>query len=153
MAGIFRRAKRRTRKEALRRTRRGSKPRRFEALEDRRLMAVFTVNSIDDFGDADPGDGVADTMLTSTRPASGITTLRAAIEEANALPGKDVITFDLPTGQETITVPLPLPDIIDPVTIDGAPLVRTGHGRSKSKEKMYLPQVLLYWQATRKSAT
>ncbi|MGA9333876.1 MAG: right-handed parallel beta-helix repeat-containing protein [Rudaea sp.] len=47
--------------------------------------AVFTVNSTDDIPDFDPGDGVCATFITT------ICTLRAAIQEANALPGSDTI--------------------------------------------------------------
>jgi hypothetical protein len=64
--------------------------------------AVFPLNSTNDFGDFAPGDGSCDTS-----PIAGVTicTLRAAVQEANALPGDDVIqllgntyTLDLPAG-------------------------------------------------------
>ncbi len=60
---------------------------------------TFTVNDVGDEGDANPGDGQA---LT----AGGITTLRAAIEEANALGGADTVEFDgaLFAEPQTITV-------------------------------------------------
>ncbi len=45
---------------------------------------IFKVNSTTDAVDAAPGDGLCDT-------GSGVCTLRAAIQEANALPGADVI--------------------------------------------------------------
>jgi CSLREA domain-containing protein len=48
----------------------------------------FVVNSAADLPDANPGDGVCETA-----PGNGVCTLRAAIEEANALPGADTITF------------------------------------------------------------
>lgn len=51
--------------------------------------ATFTVNSKDDIGDAAPGNGLCAT-------AAGRCTLRAAIEEANALAGADEI--HLPAG-------------------------------------------------------
>lgn len=51
--------------------------------------ATFTVNSSDDFSDANPGDGACAT-------GTGNCTLRAAIEESNALPGSD--TVNLPPG-------------------------------------------------------
>jgi hypothetical protein len=57
--------------------------------------SVFTVNSTSDAVDANPGDGVA---LT----AGGVTTLRAAVQEANALAGVDVI--DLPAGTYLLTI-------------------------------------------------
>jgi CSLREA domain-containing protein len=50
------------------------------------LAAVFIVNSTVDATDAAPGDGVCAT-------ATGECTLRAAIQEANALPGLDIITL------------------------------------------------------------
>ena len=50
--------------------------------------ATFTVNSSSDQSDTNPGNGVcATSSLTCT--------LRAAIEEANALPGADTILFDI----------------------------------------------------------
>lgn len=62
---------------------------RCEELEARRVLATFTVNDFGDTVDATPGNGVA-------ADASGNTTLRAAIMEANALPGPDIIR--LPNG-------------------------------------------------------
>lgn len=47
-------------------------------------------------------------------------TLRAAIEEANETPGADTIVFDIPTtGVATISPTSALPEITNPVTIDG----------------------------------
>ena len=60
---------------------------RLELLEDRSVPATFVVNSVLDTVDANPGDMVA-------ADASGNTTLRAAIMEANEFPGDDTITFD-----------------------------------------------------------
>jgi CSLREA domain-containing protein len=57
--------------------------------------ASFTVNSIADQIDANPGDGVCDT-------GNGECTLRAAIQEANALPGDDTIL--LPEGTFTLSI-------------------------------------------------
>ena len=48
--------------------------------------ASFTVNSSGDAGDANAGNGVCAT-------AGNFCTLRAAIREANSLPGSDVITL------------------------------------------------------------
>ena len=59
--------------------------------------ATFVVNSIADANDATPGDGVCETVA-----GSGICTLRAAITEANALAGDDIIT--LPAGTYTNTL-------------------------------------------------
>lgn len=60
-----------------------------EAFEPRRLLSAFFVNSLVDSHDANVGDGIA-------ADASGRTTLRAALEEANAQAGADTIT--LPAG-------------------------------------------------------
>ncbi|MGB8326580.1 MAG: choice-of-anchor Q domain-containing protein, partial [Steroidobacteraceae bacterium] len=56
--------------------------------------ATFTVNSTTDAVDANPGNG---TCATS----GAVCTLRAAIQEANALAGAD--TIDLPAGTYTLT--------------------------------------------------
>lgn len=76
-------------------SRRGRPTRRrgFERLEDRSLFAAFTVNSLFDNVDANPGNGVA-------QDAAGRTTLRAAIMEANALTGDD--TINLPAGAHAV---------------------------------------------------
>lgn len=58
--------------------------------------SVFTVNSFADAVDANPGDGVCLTV-------GGVCTLRAAIQEANALPGPDVIA--LGSGTYKLTIP------------------------------------------------
>jgi CSLREA domain-containing protein len=58
--------------------------------------ATFTVNSTLDATDAVQGDGACAT-------SSGTCTLRAAVQEANALPGSDVIS--LPAGTYTLTIP------------------------------------------------
>ncbi len=51
--------------------------------------AVFVVNNNGDATDIAPGDGVCETAA-----GNGICTLRAAVAEANALAGNDIITFD-----------------------------------------------------------
>lgn len=63
----------------------------------------FTVNSLLDTSDANPGDGFCD-------DGAGNCTLRAAIQEANSFPGADVITFSV-TG--TIFPSTSYPIIID----------------------------------------
>ena len=74
--------------------------------------ATFTVDSTGDQADATPGDGVC--------AGSGGCTLRAAIEEANAFAGADVIAFDIPgKGVHKIAPLSPLPQITGAVTIDG----------------------------------
>jgi CSLREA domain-containing protein len=57
--------------------------------------ATFTVNSTDDTVDASLGDGVCAT-------AGGVCTLRAAIQEANALAGADVI--NVPAGTYSFAI-------------------------------------------------
>ena len=59
--------------------------------------ATFTVNSPFDAADANPGDGVCETA-----PGNGVCTLRAAIEEANALAGND--TISLPPNTYLLTL-------------------------------------------------
>jgi len=76
--------------------------------------AMLTVNSTGDGGDASPGDGVCQTATP------GECTLRAAIQEANANPGTDTIAFNIPgAGSHTIRPASALPDIGDPVVVDG----------------------------------
>ena len=74
----------------LRRQRRRLARRRLnvEPLEDRRLLAVFTVNTSIDRPDLSPGDGVVDTGVP------GEVTLRAAVMEANALGGNNMVDLD-----------------------------------------------------------
>ncbi len=81
---------------------------------------ALAVNSTGDDPDVDPGDGKCETAT------QGECTLRAAIEEAVAEQnaGLDTITFDIPgpppyvirVGEVTSS---PLPEITDPVIIDG----------------------------------
>lgn len=69
------------------------------ALEDRVLLATFTV-----LNTADSGDG----------------SLRAAIEDANGTAGGDNVEFAIPgTGTHTIAVESPLPALTERVTLDG----------------------------------
>ncbi len=74
---------------------------------------TFIVNSTGDKADKNIGDGIcADT--------DGNCTLRAAIQEANAIAGTDTIAFAIPgAGMHTITPGSALPAITDPVIIDG----------------------------------
>jgi CSLREA domain-containing protein len=58
--------------------------------------ASFTVNSTADAVDAKPGDGICAT-------ATGTCTLRAAIQEANALTGADTVI--VPAGTYILTIP------------------------------------------------
>lgn len=74
---------------------------------------TLTVNTINDGSDANLGDGICD-------DGTGHCTLRAAIEETNILSDADIITFNIPgSGSQTITLTSDLPEVSDPVTIDG----------------------------------
>ena len=88
---------------------------------------TFTVNSTADTGDNNPGNGVCSTGGTISGGAVQCT-LRAAIQEANAVAGLDTINFSIPTtdanhasGVWTISPASgnQLPLITSPVTIDG----------------------------------
>ena len=66
-----------------------------------RAEKFFTVNILSDNADTLPGDGICQDL-------GGLCTLRAAIQEANATPGKDFIRFnDGLTGTIELTGPLP----------------------------------------------
>lgn len=63
----------------------------------------------------------AETFLVTTDLSSGNGSLAEAIANANASPGIDHILFNIPKpGVVTIPVSSPLPDITDPVVIDGS---------------------------------
>ena len=74
--------------------------------------ATLVVNDTGDQHDAAPGDGICDNGLSSC-------TLRAAIEEANALPGTDTVTFAITSGDPLIQPAVELPVITDTILIDG----------------------------------
>lgn len=84
------------------------------------LADSFTVNSQIDREDLNPGDGIC---RTNAPPDTAICTLRAAIEETNAIPGSDAIDFNIGgSGVRTIVVSVglgSLPAITSPVIIDG----------------------------------
>jgi CSLREA domain-containing protein len=72
----------------------------------------FVVNSTLDEGDANVGD-----LDCST--ASGVCTLRAAIQEANTSSAPDKIVFNIPgSGPHSINITSALPSITNPVEID-----------------------------------
>jgi CSLREA domain-containing protein len=75
---------------------------------------TFTVTVVNEGNDANPGNGTCATV-------SGSCTLRAAIQEANALAGADTINFNLPgSGIHSISITSgPLPQITDTLTLDG----------------------------------
>jgi CSLREA domain-containing protein len=72
--------------------------------------STFVVNSAGDTYDAGTDDGVCD-------DGAGRCTLRAAITQANATPGADIINFQIGTGPQTITSAAPLL-VTEGVTID-----------------------------------
>ncbi len=84
--------------------------------------ATFSVNSDSDTGDNMPGDGTCFTGLFIVEVGAECT-LRAAIEEANALAGADTIEFaatiPLSGGFVEIDPQTALPIIVDTVVIDG----------------------------------
>lgn len=81
-----------------------------ETFEPRRMLSAFLVNSLADSHDAILGDGIA-------ADANGQTTLRAALEEANALLGADTIT--LPQGVVSLSSANGPLAVTDDVTIFG----------------------------------
>ena len=80
-----------------------------EALEDRRVLATFTVTDLGDTTDANPGDGTC-------ADAGGNCTLRAALEEANALAGADDVDFSV---SGSILLSLGALEITSDVSVDG----------------------------------
>jgi CSLREA domain-containing protein len=75
-------------------------------------LSIFTVNDTGDAVDAAPGDGTCAT-------AGAVCTLRAAIQEANALAGGDVIEFSIGAGTPAIQPLTALPTITEAVLIQG----------------------------------
>jgi hypothetical protein len=73
---------------------------------------TFIVNSAVDKSDSNLADGICN-------DGTGNCTLRAAIEQANASPGTDAIHFSIGSGAQTIKPATQLPEIIDPIIIDG----------------------------------
>ena len=86
----------------------------IQSCSDKKTVGAssITVDSIGDGSDRNPGDGLCD-------DGAGNCTLRAAIEEANALTGTDTIHFHIGSGPNTIKPSSALPFITDPVNIDG----------------------------------
>jgi CSLREA domain-containing protein len=73
--------------------------------------SVFVVNTTADTYDADTSDGVCD-------DGTGKCSLRAAIFQAAANAGPDVINFQIGTGPQTITLTTNLPAVTESLTID-----------------------------------
>lgn len=70
---------------------------RLDAAAPSAPSTIFNVNSALDATDTNPGNGVCETA-----PGNGICTLRAAIQETNALGGAD--TINLPAGTYLLTL-------------------------------------------------
>ena len=96
---------------------------RFEPLEHRHLLATYVVNSVGDTPDGDITDHFADTgsanSMNANFPLTGITTLRAAIQTANAEGGPATIDFHIPGGGVHTIGTAGLPGITVPIIIDG----------------------------------
>lgn len=117
--------------------------------------ATFSVNSVGDTTDDDAGDGSCFTGLFNV-PAKGggfgpECTLRAAIQEANALAGADTVVFSsvLPTtaGVVEFFPSSGLPDVTDTITIDGyshpdydgsKPIIQLGGGNAGAVNGIFL---------------
>jgi CSLREA domain-containing protein len=102
------------------------------AAHSAQAATTFFVNTTNDKVDESPGDGECYTGVPIIRDGGFIElecTLRAAIQEADALAGADVIHFGIPstedagcdatTGVCTITPSSPLPTILRPLIING----------------------------------
>ncbi|MCF6324079.1 MAG: hypothetical protein L3J89_07140 [Gammaproteobacteria bacterium] len=100
------------------------------------LAFNFTVNNNNDIVDSTPGDGICE-----TGPGNGICTLRAAIQESNAWPGKDSIhlpsdTYTLTlTGSDNTAIAGDL-DITDDVTLRGVSQ-STSIIRANNSDRLY----------------
>lgn len=84
-------------------------------------QTTFTVNGTGDQSDATSSDGTCDVNPSQGGPQC---TLRAAIQQANATTATDVIAFEIPSSAtpsspHVIEVSSSLPDIVEPVEIDG----------------------------------
>lgn len=86
---------------------------RVEPLESRNLLASLSVTDAGDGPDINPGDGICAT-------ATSVCTLRAAIQESNALAGTDTIGFNITgAGPHTIQPATLLPALSETAVIDG----------------------------------
>lgn len=91
----------------------------------RRLVRVFLAA----LSAALAGSLNAATFVVTTTADSGAGSLRQALIDANALPGSDLITFQIPgAGVHTISPQSALPPITDPVVVDAS--TQTGYESS-----------------------
>ncbi len=81
------------------------------------IQGDLVVNSEDDDDDLVPGDG---DCYTGQRNELGFDecTMRAALQEINALAGRDTVTFDIPTGSPSIKPVTGLPGVTEEAVID-----------------------------------
>jgi CSLREA domain-containing protein len=87
------------------------------------------VNSTRDASDLTAGDGACDTGILIPDGRAECT-LRAAIEEANAHAGKDIVTFDIPGGGAPVIRPASaLPAITDPLALNATTQPGSGIAR------------------------
>jgi hypothetical protein len=77
--------------------------------------STFVVNKIGNGADLTPGNGKCDVSTNMGLQC----TLKAAIQEANALAGADTINFNITSASKTIQPPSQLPQITQAVTING----------------------------------
>ncbi|MEO1654613.1 MAG: right-handed parallel beta-helix repeat-containing protein, partial [Bacteroidota bacterium] len=86
------------------------------------LGDVVTMTSTDSQGNTSefsPSEIVNDPFIVTNTNDAGVGSLRKAIENANAVPGKQSLTFSLPgAGPWSIRLASALPAISDPITID-----------------------------------
>ncbi len=80
-----------------------------------RAETLFVVNRKGDATDLNPGNGRCDSSTLSGRQC----TLRAAIQEANALAGPDSIHFAIDGSPKVIAPTSPLPPIVERLSING----------------------------------
>lgn len=79
--------------------------------------ATFTVNSTADEPDAAPGNGVCAT-------SAGVCTLRAAVQETNAMGGQDTII--MPAGTYIVTSRIQVQDSVDLLGANAATTIVSG---------------------------
>jgi CSLREA domain-containing protein len=101
----------------------------FGPAQHARAAAFFVVNSEGDQPDANPGDGLCQIGR------GGECTLRAAIQEANALSGHDTITFNGSTTNILPMTDLPALTDDDGATIYGAGDVTLDGSQNRSGDK------------------
>lgn len=91
------------------------------AVEAQPTTDIIVVDSTGDAEDAAPGSHACDTHPADNGLEPPECTLRAAIQEANALPGTQTIVFDIDgSGPHLIAPATLLPEVADPAIIDAS---------------------------------